>query len=72
MKLEEYLEERVLHFKERISQISACRQKEMSKPYAKRNHNLLYAFHKDESAYHFCIKELETIKQKCHEQKCLY
>jgi hypothetical protein len=68
MNIENYLDERIMLFNERLHLIAECRMKEMKKAYDKRNYNLLYMFHKDEATYNFCLEEFESLKKKYHEE----
>ena len=64
MLMEDYIEGRIKEFEQQIALISKCREKEMHKEYARRNHNLLYMFHKDEALYEFCLTEFKALKDK--------
>jgi hypothetical protein len=61
MHMKQHLESRIKHFEEKLSLISACRKKEMEKPYNKRNYRILYMFHKDEAVYKFCLTEFQEL-----------
>lgn len=64
MEVTNYIDERILVFKEKLDMIAKRRVQEISKPYGKRNYQALFILHKDEILFKFCLSELELIKQK--------
>jgi hypothetical protein len=59
--IEIHVNERISEFEEKLKFIAECREKEMSKPFTKRNNEVLYLLHKDEVLYNFCLSEFKKI-----------
>lgn len=67
--LQDHIDERIKQFECKLASIAVCREKELAKPYHKRDMNVLFLLYKDESVYSFCLSEFNTLKETFYEKE---
>jgi hypothetical protein len=63
MHIQEYLDLKILEFKEKLSTIQQLRDMENAKPFAERNYKGMFLLYKDETLYNFCLQEFKLLKE---------